>query len=61
MAWYAVWRNQENEVVGFIKDSKDDPDADPADCVAQRWDTEKEAQEAMKGHLLHHSVEIIEL
>jgi len=59
MAWYAVYRYPTGEVATFIHDDRgtgmyDDP-------PAKKWDSEKQAREGMKGHVLESNVEFIEL
>ena len=52
--WYAVWKNQKGRVMGFITEDEDE--------LPQAWETEEEAHEDMKGHMLYpHYTEFIEL
>lgn len=50
--FYAIWRNSEGRVGGFILDDFEEP---------QAWNSETEAREAIRGHMFEFYSEIIEL
>jgi len=54
--WYAVWRNQNNKLCGFITKDEDDE-------IPMEWDSKEEAETAMVGHMLYDAgyVEFIEI
>jgi len=52
--WYVVWRTQKGDVGGFIEDDYSNP-------VPKSWKTKEEAQQAMRGHILEHLCELIEI
>jgi len=51
--FYAIWRNQKGEVRGFIVEEDGE--------TPKAWKTEEEAKEAMRGHVLEHFCDIIEI
>jgi len=54
MPWYVIVRNPiTNKIMGFLTDG----DMDEPQCR----DTEEEAREMMKGHILEHNCDYIEL
>ena len=50
--WYAVWKNQQGRVCGFITGDYEMP---------KEWESEEAALEEMKGHVLEHYTEYVEL
>ena len=52
--FYIIWRTQDGKVGGFITD-------DEYDNFPISYETEKEAEDSMKGHILESVSEIIKL
>ena len=57
MAWYAVYKDQQGEFEGFITDGEDFEE----DSMPIKWDSQGQAEKAMKGHILEPFIEYIEL
>ena len=51
--WYAVWRDQQGKVCGFITTEEEN--------MPKEWDSEEAARQGMKGHLLEPYTVFIEL
>ena len=51
--WYVVWRPAYGRIAGFITEEDGETPA--------AWDSEEDAEEAMKGNILESASEIIEL
>jgi len=56
--WYAIWRNQESKVMGFIVDGHDEENNDP---LPMEFICEAEAHDKLKGHILYPYIELVEL
>ncbi len=48
--WYAIWKDQQDKVCGFIKDD---------DGMPKEWESEEAAEEGMKSHILEYKTPLM--
>jgi len=57
--WYAIYRNQNDDVVGFILDDADAENHVPS--LPVKFISEGEGHDKLKGHVLYPLIDFIEL